>query len=91
MREIGASLSSKHQLAPSPPGPTPRPKPQPVVAVLATRRITKIEIARQLGYTPQWVARQLNGYTRTTEPFRRGVAEILDLPETILFRDGGSS
>ena len=52
------------------------------------RRISKRAIANELGYTPQWVARQLNGFTPPSDRFRQGVSGILDLPEAVLFRNG---
>lgn len=62
------------------------PKPQPAVAELALRRITRRELARQLGMSTAWISRQLNGYDKPSVRFRAGLSELLELPEEQLFR-----
>jgi transcriptional regulator with XRE-family HTH domain len=61
--------------------------PHPALAVLRMRRITNRRVARDLGYTEDWIGRVLNGHDRPSAKFRRDLAAYLDLPEVALFRD----
>lgn len=63
-------------------------KPQPAKGVLALRRISNRDVARELDLSEIWVGRVLNGHAPPPESFRKGLADLLWLPEEQLFRDG---
>ena len=60
---------------------------QPAKGVLARRRITNRAVASALGISETYVCRVLNGLAPASSRFRRGVAELLELPESVLFHD----
>jgi hypothetical protein len=61
--------------------------PHPARGVLAMRRISIRHIAQRLGLHPITVGRMLLGQQRATPRFRVGLAVLLRLPESALFRD----
>lgn len=67
----------------------PRPNPQPVKGVLAIRNI-KIRAAAEAmpggSVSEHYLGRVLNGYIPPSERVRRGLSDLLDLPEDELFR-----
>ena len=63
------------------------PEPQPPKGILALRRITNRQLARELGCTPEWVGRVLNGYVRPPDRFKAAVVELTGASEAELFRE----
>ncbi len=62
------------------------PEPHPALGVLRQRRITNRRVADLLGVSAGWVGAVLLGQVRVPADFRRGLAELLDLPAEELFR-----
>jgi hypothetical protein len=58
--------------------------------VLRSRGETAKSIATAIGYSPGSVRQVLDGNVMAWPKFRRRLAEYLDLPESVLFRDGGA-
>jgi transcriptional regulator with XRE-family HTH domain len=64
------------------------PAAHPAVGILAIRRITRRQVARELGFSEHYVGRALNGVERPSPRFRAALARLLALPETELFHIG---
>jgi transcriptional regulator with XRE-family HTH domain len=64
-----------------------RPVPHPAKGVLAVRRITIRDVAAHLGYSPTYISKALNGWHSPSPRLRAGIAEMVGLPESALFRD----
>jgi transcriptional regulator with XRE-family HTH domain len=60
---------------------------QPAKIVLTARGTTHREVAAQIGRTPSYVGRVLNGQVRPSQQFRADLAAALDLPVDQLFTD----
>ena len=63
------------------------PVPQPAKAVLAMYRLPNRTVAAQLGISAHWLGRCLNGWEQPSERIRHELAELLRLPENVLFRE----
>lgn len=57
----------------------------PLRKVLEDRGISQTFIARQAGVTPQYVNQVLTGKLAPSPRFRRRTAEVLEVPEHLLF------
>jgi transcriptional regulator with XRE-family HTH domain len=60
--------------------------PQPALGMTRGRRLTNRDLARQLGYSEDWIGRILLGHVPASRRFRAGLAELLDVDEARLFR-----
>jgi transcriptional regulator with XRE-family HTH domain len=63
----------------------PLPTPHPIKGVLASRRLTNVDVARAYGCSRGHVGRVVNGYMPPSAKFRAFLAELLELPEAALF------
>jgi transcriptional regulator with XRE-family HTH domain len=61
--------------------------PIPAKAIIALRRLTNRQIAADLGVSPAYVGRVLNGQQLASRRFREALADYLDRPRHELFDD----
>jgi transcriptional regulator with XRE-family HTH domain len=60
-------------------------KPQPALGIVRGHRLTNRELARQTGYSEDWIGRILLGHVPAPARFRAGLAELLGADERELF------
>jgi transcriptional regulator with XRE-family HTH domain len=63
------------------------PTPPMAKAILASKRVTNVEVARGYGCSVQYVGRVLNGYEPPSRRFRTFLSEYLDVDEKVLWDD----
>jgi hypothetical protein len=59
--------------------------PQPALGIVRGHHLTNRELARQTGYSEDWIGRILLGYVPAPERFRTGLAALLDVDACELF------
>lgn len=59
--------------------------PQPALGIVRGHRLTNRELARQTGYSEDWIGRILLGHVAAPARFRSGLAELLGVDEGELF------
>jgi transcriptional regulator with XRE-family HTH domain len=57
------------------------------VGVLAERRLTRRQLARAIGVSPEWLTRVFNGHENISRKLRRDLSRYLNEPEEKLFHD----
>lgn len=66
------------------------PEPHPARLELVRRRITVTEVARGYGRSFTYVSRCLLGYAPPSAGLRKYLSDLLGMPESELFHDGGT-